>query len=80
MMFDHIFLRFIVVGVINTIVGGALIFLLYNIVEIGYWLSSMVSYVLISILSFILNKYFTFGIRYWSAFMIIAFVFTIMFS
>jgi len=35
-------------------------FLLYNLVSFGYWGSSAVSYVLASILSFFLNKNFTF--------------------
>jgi putative flippase GtrA len=77
---NNTFFRFILVGVINTLVGGAFIFLLYNVVEIGYWWSSAVSYVLISILSFFLNKYFTFGVRHWSVFMVFSFILTIIIS
>jgi len=80
LILDHIFFKFIITGIINTLVGGALIFLLYNVVGTGYWLSSAVSYVLASILSFFLNKYFTFSIRHYSAFMVIAFVLTVAFS
>jgi putative flippase GtrA len=76
-LFNNTFLKFIIVGVINTLVGGAFMFLLYNVFEIGYWLSSAVSYVLISILSFFLNKYFTFSVRHWSAFMVFTFIMTI---
>ena len=79
-MLDHIFLKFIIVGVINTLVGGALMFLLYNVAETDYWSSSAISYALTLVLSFFLNKYFTFGVRHWSVFMIIAFVLTIAIS
>ena len=79
-LFDRIFLKFIVAGIINTLVGSAIMFLLYNVGGIGYWFSSAANYVVGSILSFFLNKYFTFGVRQWSAFMVIAFILTIAFS
>jgi len=78
--FDRKFFKFILVGIINTIVGSAIMFLLYNAAHLSYWLSSACNYFLTSILSFFLNKYFTFNIRHWSAFMVIAFVITIAFS
>lgn len=59
-MFDVKFLKFILVGIINTIFGTAVMFLLYNLAGFGYWGSSAVSYILGSILSFFLNKNFTF--------------------
>jgi putative flippase GtrA len=71
---NKIFLKFIIVGIINTIVGSALIFILYNAAGMGYWLSSGISYILASILSFFLNKYFTFAVKKWSLFMVVAFV------
>ncbi|MEG0322312.1 MAG: GtrA family protein [Oscillospiraceae bacterium] len=52
--------RFIIVGVINTLVGSAIMFGLYNLVHCSYWFSSAANYTLTSILSFFLNKYFTF--------------------
>ena len=79
-MFDQIFFKFIVVGALNTLVGSTLTFLLYNTTEIGYWRSSATSYILIAILSFLLNKYFTFGVRHWSVFMVVTFTLTIAFS
>lgn len=39
---------------------------LYNIANCSYWLSSAANYTLTSILSFFLNKYFTFRSRNWS--------------
>jgi putative flippase GtrA len=59
-LFDIKFLKFVLVGIINTIFGTAIMFLLYNLVSFGYWGSSAVSYILGSILSFFLNKNFTF--------------------
>ena len=79
-VFDRKLLKFILVGIINTIVGSAIMFLLYNAAHLSYWLSSGCNYFFTSILSFFLNKYFTFGVRHWSVFMIIAFVLTIAIS
>ncbi|MDO4177141.1 MAG: GtrA family protein [Bacillota bacterium] len=52
--------RFIAVGIINTIVGCAIMFGLYNLAGCSYWLSSAANFVLTSILSYILNKKYTF--------------------
>lgn len=57
---DRSFFRFIIVGVINTLVGSAIMFSLYNLAGCSYWVSSAANYVLTSILSFFLNKSFTF--------------------
>ena len=59
-VFDAKLLKFLLVGVINTLVGSAIMFGLYNLAGASYWLSSAANYVLTSILSFFLNKYFTF--------------------
>jgi putative flippase GtrA len=79
-LFDKKFLRFIIVGIINTIVGSTIMFSLYNVANMSYWFSSACNYFFGSILSFFLNKYFTFNVRQWSVFMVIAFVLTIAFS
>jgi putative flippase GtrA len=57
---EHTFVKFAVVGVINTLVGTAIMFGLYNLAGASYWVSSAANYVLASILSYILNKKFTF--------------------
>ncbi|GHV82476.1 hypothetical protein AGMMS49991_10340 [Spirochaetia bacterium] len=80
MIFDHIFLKFILVGTVNTFVGSAFMFALYNFSGFNYWVSSAANYFLTSILSFFLNKYFTFRVKRWSVRMIIAFVMTIIVS
>jgi len=78
--FNRKLFKFILVGIINTIVGSAIMFSLYNAAHLSYWLSSACNYFFTSVLSFFLNKYFTFGVRHWSAFMAIAFVLTIVLS
>ena len=57
---DRSFVKFIIVGVINTIVGTAIMLTLYNVFHYGYWLSSAANYILTSILSYFMNKYYTF--------------------
>lgn len=59
--FDIKFWKFLLVGVINTLVGSCLTFGLYNFTPLGYWASSAISYALSSIVSFILNRKFTFA-------------------
>ncbi len=80
MLFDAKFFKFILVGIINTVVGSAIMFSLYNIAHLSYWVSSACNYFFGSILSFFLNKYFTFTVREWSLFMIVAFILNIAIS
>ncbi|GHU94498.1 hypothetical protein FACS189479_07300 [Spirochaetia bacterium] len=80
MIIDRTFFKFLLVGVLNTLVGAGIMFALYNIAGCGYWLSSAVNYFAGSILSFFLNKYFTFQVKNWSVFMICAFILTIIVS
>ena len=79
-LFDRKLLKFILVGIVNTLVGSVLMFSLYNITNFSYWLSSAFNIFIVSILSFFLNKYFTFGVREWSLYMAIAFIATIIIS
>lgn len=58
--------RFLIVGCVNTAVGTCIMFGLYNLAHWSYWLSSAANYTLTSILSFFLNKYFTFQSKTWS--------------
>ena len=79
-IFDPTFFRFIVVGVINTLVGYGVMFGLYNLAglhlwgDTGYWISSAANYVVGSIVSFFLNKHFTFRSREKGAGVVIRFV------
>lgn len=54
------FFKFIIVGIINTIVGAGIMFALYNLFHCSYWFSSIMNYVVGSVVSFFLNKYYTF--------------------
>ena len=67
------FIRFVLVGIINTIFGTTIMFVLYNVFHVDYWRSSGINYFLSSILSFFLNKYFTFVVTFWNIYMIFAF-------
>lgn len=58
--FDYTFLRFALVGVINTLVGTAIMLFCYNVLNMTYWWSSAANYFFASILSYFLNKNFTF--------------------
>lgn len=57
---DKTFLRFVIVGVINTVFGTTIMFVFYNVFHLSYWLSSASNYFFGSILSYFLNKYYTF--------------------
>lgn len=70
--------RFIVVGVINTLVGSGIMFLLYNLAHADYWVSSAANYIVGSICSFFLNKFFTFRKKKYSASETVRFVVNIL--
>lgn len=57
---DKTTFRFLLVGVINTIIGTGTMFLAYNLLGLSYWFSSASNYIIGSIVSYVLNKYFTF--------------------
>ncbi len=64
-LFDIKMLKFLLVGIVNTLFGTTLMFVLYNCWltkygDLGYWISSGANYFFGSILSYFLNKYFTF--------------------
>lgn len=57
---DKTISRFILVGIINTLIGAGTMFLLYNMANCSYWMASVANYLVGGCLSFFLNKYFTF--------------------
>lgn len=59
-LLDPTMVKFLLVGVVNTLVGCGVMFLLYNLANCSYWLSSAANYVVGGVVSFFLNKYFTF--------------------
>ena len=65
-LFDKTMVKFLLVGVVNTLVGAGTMFLLYNLAHCSYWISSAANYVVGGVVSFFLNKYFTFQNKGWS--------------
>ena len=61
--FDKSMYRFLIVGVLNTVLGLVLMFFLYNVLNLGYWGSSAPVYVIGSVFSYIMNKKFTFSYK-----------------
>jgi putative flippase GtrA len=57
---DKTFMKFVMVGVVNTFVGTTIMFVFYNVLGLSYWVSSASNYFFGSICSYILNKHFTF--------------------
>ncbi len=57
---DSSLFRFILVGIVNTLFGAAIMFVFYNVFHLSYWVSSASNYFFGSILSYFLNKSFTF--------------------
>ena len=76
-LFDRKLLKFILVGLVNTITGSLIMFLLYNAAHFSYWFSSASNYILTSILSLFLHKYYTYRIKRWSVFLVLGFYITI---
>jgi len=66
--------RFIIVGIINTLLGTTIMFVMYNTLQFNYWVSSFSNYFLTSILSYFLNKLFTFRNKDNSVWQIVKFI------
>lgn len=59
-LLDPTVIKFLLVGVVNTLVGTAVMFLLYNLAGCPYWPSVCANYLCGGVVSYFLNKYFTF--------------------
>jgi putative flippase GtrA len=79
-IFDRIFFKFLLAGLVNTLVGSGVMFVMYNVFSFNYWISSAANYIVGSVLSFFLNKYWTFSVKEWSLFMAISFITAIVIS
>ena len=71
---DATTLKFLLVGVVNTLVGTAVMFGFYNLLHAGYWVSSAANYIVGSMVSYLLNKHFTFQNKEKSVRQVLAFV------
>ncbi|MDR7001863.1 GtrA family protein [Neobacillus niacini] len=54
------FIRFIIVGILNTIVGLSVMYLLLHAFHLSYWISTFIGNSIGAIVSFFLNRSFTF--------------------
>jgi putative flippase GtrA len=54
------FLKFVIVGVINTCIGLSVIFILMNLFHIDYWPATFIGNAAGAAISYILNRKFTF--------------------
>lgn len=54
------FVRFGLVGILNTLIGTSVMLVAYNVLGCGYWVSSALNYIFGSIFSYFANKLFTF--------------------
>lgn len=59
-MIDGKLVKFALVGVLNTVVGYAINFVALNVFHLGFMLAGALNYIPTSVMSFFLNKYFTF--------------------
>jgi putative flippase GtrA len=80
MIFDRIFFKFVLAGLANTLVGSGIMFVMYNVFGFSYWVSSAMNYTAGSVLSFFLNKYWTFRVKRWSMLMVVSFTANIVIS
>ncbi|MBZ6444044.1 GtrA family protein [Paenibacillus polymyxa] len=55
-----IIIRYLIVGIVNTLVGLTSVLLLFNLLNFNYWVSSFVGNVFGILVSFFLNKKYTF--------------------
>ncbi|WP_062109691.1 GtrA family protein [Bacillus niameyensis] len=59
-MLRHSFLRFLLVGVMNTIVGLSIMYLCLSLFHWNYWVSTLIGNAVGAVVSYFLNKRFTF--------------------
>jgi len=55
------FIRFLIVGVINTVIGLSTMFILLNLFNWSYWLATFSGNCMGAVVSYILNRSFTFN-------------------
>ncbi len=76
-LIDKTTIKFLIVGVINTLVGTGIMFLLYNLAKVPYWPSVCANYICGGIVSYFLNKYFTFQNKERSWQQVVKFILTV---
>lgn len=76
-LLDASVVKFLLVGALNTLVGTGIMFLLYNLAGCPYWPSVCANYLCGGILSYFLNKYFTFQNKERSLAQVVRFIVTV---
>ena len=56
-------MKFVMVGIVNTLIGTTIMFGFYNVFNLNYWISSASNYIIGSLVSYLLNKNFTFRFK-----------------
>jgi len=78
LLHKNTFIKFILVGVVNTLVGTTIMFVFYNVFHLSYWISSASNYFFGSICSYLLNKHFTFQYKEKGFYSLFRFTFNIL--
>ncbi len=60
-MKNNSFLRFVLVGIVNTGIGLTLMFFFLNFLQLSYWVSTFIGNFIGAVISFLLNRRFTFN-------------------
>lgn len=72
-------IKFLMVGVLNTIIGASVMFVAYNFLGLNYWISTSLNYIVAGTFSFFANKKFTFKSEGKTFQKIILFIITLIF-
>ena len=76
---DNELVKFLIVGVLNTIIGASIMFVAYNFLGLNYWVSTSLNYIVAGTFSFFANKKFTFKSEGKTFQKIILFIITLVF-
>lgn len=71
--------KFLIVGVLNTIIGASIMYVAYNFLGLNYWISTSLNYIVAGTFSFFANKKFTFKSEGKTFQKIILFIITLVF-
>ena len=72
-------IKFLMIGVLNTIIGASIMFAAYNLMGLNYWVSTSLNYIIAGTFSFFANKKFTFKSEGKTFQKIILFIITLIF-
>ena len=59
-LFDVTTIKFVIVGIINTLFGYGIGLICLNLLHLNFWVSTVANYFFGSVLSYFLNKHYTF--------------------